>query len=111
MSIVVTSDEFKRTRQLMSGKVTQAELADLLGVSRSVVSMIESGQRSPTNDIATKLRLIAGDSTIREVRNEYAVFPPGLLTEVADFLIDYLSDPEAEDLRVRAGSILKRIPR
>lgn len=106
----MNATEFKRARALMPGRVTQAELAELLGVSRSVVSMIESGQREPTPDLVAKMRALAGDSVVREARAGYNE-SAGLLTLCSDWFIDYLAGGDPEDLQARAVGLLKKIPR
>lgn len=53
----MTSDEFRRLR--ISLGLTQAELADIMGMTQPAVARIESGERKPTKLHAAFLRFIA----------------------------------------------------
>ena len=49
----MTSDIIKRRRKEMG--ITQAQLAEELGVSRSLVAHLESGRRDPSDELSVKL--------------------------------------------------------
>lgn len=54
----VTND--LRTLRFMNGEMTQAELADRVGVTRQTIIAIEQGRYSPSLEIAFKIARVFG---------------------------------------------------
>lgn len=52
----MTSEEFRTIRQSLG--LTQAELADRLGMTQPMVSRIERGEREPTNQQGAAILLL-----------------------------------------------------
>jgi len=53
----MTSQEFKQTRHGI--RITQADLAKIMGMTQPAIARIESGSRQPTKQQAAALRVIA----------------------------------------------------
>jgi putative transcriptional regulator len=51
-----------RTLRFMAGEMTQADLADRIGVTRQTVIAIEQGRYSPTLEAAFKIAIALGVS-------------------------------------------------
>ena len=56
----------KRPKEARREKLSQAQLAKLVGVSRNTISSIETGQFNPTDKLALVL-CIAPDETFEEL--------------------------------------------
>lgn len=69
-----TFGSFVAHKRLTSG-LTAREFADKLGVSQSMVSRIESGQREPRLDLLRNINMVLGieDALVEYLRN--GVFP------------------------------------
>ena len=52
----MTSEEFRAIRQALG--LTQAELADRLGMTQPMISRIERGEREPTNQQGAAIMLL-----------------------------------------------------
>ncbi len=51
-----------RTLRFMAGEMTQAELAERIGVTRQTVAAIEAGKYSPTLEAAFRIAAVFGKS-------------------------------------------------
>jgi len=52
----------RRLKSVRGDKYTQTELAEMLGVGKSIISMYETGNRIPSDDIKVKYSQIFGVS-------------------------------------------------
>lgn len=58
----------------LQANLSQSELAQMLGISRSAVSSYESGTRSPNHDVLLKLAVLFNVSTDYLLGNEISIF-------------------------------------
>lgn len=77
----------EKLKKLRTGqKLTQQQLADRIGVAKSVVSYYESGDRSPSSDVLVKIANVFHTSTdyLLDVSREHVIDVSGLSPEDID---------------------------
>ena len=77
----------EKLRSLRTGqKLTQQQLADRIGVAKSVVSYYESGDRFPSSDVLIKIAKVFHTSTdfLLDVAREQVIDVSGLSPEDID---------------------------
>lgn len=71
-----------RKLRFAKGRMTQKQLADLVGVSRQTMNAIENGKSAPTIDIAIRIADVFLDSVESVFQYNYDCGPDILIVEV-----------------------------
>lgn len=90
--------------------LTQAQLAEALNVSVSVIALIESGARSPSKEVSVKLSQFFNWPLEKILANVVVVkspVDPELLIDIMDAITEFLAENNLEMTREQRKELIK----